>query len=305
MNLRYKGTPTNLGGTAVPGCGTIHKCEIAATLTKLSDDLEFPFDFNDYTLGSTGKREYSGDIDLVVDNAWWGKDGIGDFRKMLEEVYGKENVARNADMIHLKYPIIGYVGDFCRADPRTGFVQIDFNFGDTVWEKFYHYVDAKSEYKGAHRNLFISAICAATSHIDVERTPTMLMNGKEIPTIIDGFDRPTAIIRWKFGPNGFAWISRVSARGRDGNWMRKQTETILAGPYKDEHLIGSNLFPISYVPGDLSSLETLMAAVKRNFGITDQERIWKRAAGNFSDWRDGKLFEYPPEISKYFLLNDK
>jgi hypothetical protein len=48
-----------------------------------------------------------------------------------------------------------------------------------------------------------------------------------------------------------------------------------------------------------------MAAVKRNYGMTDCERIWKRSAANFHDWKDGRNFLYPEEISKYFPTDDK
>jgi hypothetical protein len=307
MKLRYIGTPTDLGGSAVPGCGTIYKSEIKPTLTKLSDDLEMPFDFNDFVVGSTGKREYSGDIDVVVDNKWWQKNdgGIVKFRQMLEEVYGKENVAKNGDIVHLKFPIENYNGTYQQSLPRTGFVQIDFNFGDYEWEKFYHYVDGNSGYKGAHRNLMISAICSVNSYTDFDNMPGEWMNGHFIPCLNDSYNRPTSIIRWKFGPNGFTEVSRVSAKSRDGNWMKKQVDTVLAGPYKDSHLIRLELFEYSSKLEDLDSLETLMAAVKRNYGMTDQERIWKRAASNFADWPQGKLFEYPPEIAAYFLPNDK
>lgn len=305
MKLRYIRLPDNLGGAAVPGCGTIHRSEIRATLTKLSDDLEMPFDFNDYILGSTGKRDYSGDIDLVVDDKWWGY-GISAFRQNLEEAFGKENIARNGNMLHLKYPIVRYNAEYAEAQPRTGFVQIDFNFGNAEWEKFYHYSDAESGYKGAHRNLMLAAICATVDvHVDTFNAPCDTILGESVPCAIDGYNRPTSIIRWIFGPNGFARVNRVSVKGRDGTWLKKQQDTVVEGPYKSPYDIRNILFPYSSHLNDLDSLETLMDAVKRNYGMVDQERVWKRTASNFSDWDQGKLFEYPIEISRYFLLNDK
>lgn len=291
MNLDYIVQPTDLGGTAVPGCGTIHQSEIKATLTKLSDDLEFPFDFNDYIIGSTGKREYSGDIDVVLDSKWW-DHGVTAFRDNLEQVFGKESVARNGDMLHLRYPIIGYEPLHNKCLPRTGFVQIDFNLADYEWDKFYHYSHAESAYKGGHRNLMISAICSKT-HMDIlDHTP-------------DSFNRPISTIRWKWGSNGLIRVQRTSAKDRDGNWMRKQKDEVLTLPYKDPADIADILFPDDGAVDDMLSMETLMAAVKRNFGMVDQERVWKGSARNFSDWNQGKMFHYPLEISRYFLPNDK
>jgi len=297
MKLKYISTPTDLGGTAVPGCGTIHESEITPTLTKLSDDLEMPFDFNYYTLGSTGKREYSGDIDLVVDDTWWGH-GIPTFRENLEETFGKENVARNGDMLHLKYPIVMYKEDLQEAQPRTGFVQIDFMFGDASWKQFYHYSDAESEYKGAHRNLMLAAICSElnTYHPLEYSSPD---------TVLVDMSKPRTIVRWKWGSNGFIQVNRHSVKDKHGHWKHKQEDVVLAGPYTDPQTIARVLFPSAQNADVFKSMETLMQAVKDNYGMVDCERVWKRAAGNFYDWPQGKLFEYPPEISRYFLQDDK
>lgn len=299
MKLNYLVTPGDLGGTAVPSCGTIHKSEIKETLNKLSDDLLSPFDFNDYMLGSTGKREYSGDIDLVVDPGWGLT--LPTFRELLESTFPKEDIARNGNMLHLKYPIVGYNAKFNDALPRTGFVQIDFNFGDAKWEKVYHYSNGSSAYKGAHRNLMISAICAATEEI----VPQKFTDFDTIVEYWDAYNRPVSVIRWKYGPNGFTKVHRKSQKDRNGIWMRKQNDTILEGPIKDENVIRNILFPVSSLPTDLDSLETLMDAVKRNYGMTDQERVWKRSASNFTDWNQGKLFKYPSEIAKYIPTDDK
>jgi hypothetical protein len=287
MKLRYLEIPPSEGGTAVAGCGTIHRSEVEATLTKLSDDLEMPFDFNDYVLGSTGKSEYSGDIDLVVDSKYWDQTGIGSFRQNLEEAFGKEVVARNGAMLHLKYPIVGYNSSFDERKPRTGFVQIDFNFGDVEWERFYHYSPGEeSEYKGAHRNLMLAAI---TTVVDVIRNDT-----------VDGYGRPTLMYRWKFGSNGLIRVQRASVKEKHTFvWKKKQDDTLIYGPHTDPAEIARYLLPVDGTPADFFSMETLMAAVKRNFGMVDQERIWRRTASNFMDWRDGKYFEYPEEITRY------
>lgn len=297
MKLAYISTPTDLGGTAISGCGTIHGSEIKDTLTKLSNDLEFPFDLNDYTLGSTGKREYSGDIDLVIDDAWW-DHGISAFRQNLEEVFGKDSVARNGDMLHLKYPIVEYKEVLQEAQPRTGFVQIDFIFGNKEWKQFYYYSDPESAYKGAHRNLMIAAICSVLNiYPDTELNDTY--------TIIWEGDRPAAITRWKWGSNGFTKVNRHSVKDKHGHWKHKQEDTVLAGPYTDPRVISKILFPIAQDVSVFNSVETLMSAIKENYGMVDCERVWRRSASNFADWNQGKLFKYPPEIEVYFQSNDK
>lgn len=291
MKLKYRVPPESEGGAALPGCGTIHLSEVKPTLTKLSDDLEFPFDLNEYTLGSTGKKEYSGDIDLVLDDKWYGH-GPTHLREELEELFGKENVARNSNMIHLRYPIVGYNATLDERKPRTGFVQVDFNLGDVEWERIYHYSPGdESEYKGAHRNLAIAAISTVSDVVSSR--------------ILDGYDRPSVQVRWKFGPNGFIKVQRTSVKDKTGIWKRKQDDVELLPPVKDATGIAKVLFPIDGKAADLHSLETIILAVKRNFGMVDQERIWRRCAENFYDWRDGRGFIYPPEIEKYCPPNDK
>lgn len=279
-----------MGGTAVSGCGTIHQTEIKDTLAELTEDLELPFDLNNYTLGSTGKREYSGDIDLVIDNKLW-TGGVTEFRQKLEEIFGKENVARNGDMLHLKYPIVMYKEDLQEAKPRTGFVQIDFMFGNALWKQFYHYSDENSEYKGAHRNLMLAAVCSE-------------LNTHPSPAIREGGEF-AAIIRWKWGANGFIQVDRHSVKDKHGHWKRKQEDTDLAGPFTNPYTIVNILFPASRSTNVLNSMETIMAAVKENYGMVDCERVWRRSASNFYDWPQGRLFEYPPEIAAYLPPNDK
>jgi hypothetical protein len=293
MELKYIVTPTDQGGAAVPGCGTIHQQEIGPTLTKLSYDLEFPFDLNDYIIGSTGKRNYSGDIDLVIDDKWWGH-GVTAFRENLEEAFGKENVARNGDMLHLKYPIVTYKEELQEAQPRTGFVQIDFNFGDPDWQKFYHYSPGEqSGYKGAHRNLAIAAISAV---VGIFEAPAR-----------DAQNRPIQLIRWIFGSAGFKRVMRRSLQDpRSGDWLKKQQDTVLDGPYFDPDSIAELLFrDENATEEDLESLETILAAVDKYCGLVEKERVYKRIASNFYEWPPGRNFYYPIEISRYFLSNDK
>lgn len=294
MKLNHKSEPSDNGGSAVLGCGTIHKSEIRATLDHLSSNFPcdvFGVNLNDYVLGSTGKREYSGDIDLVLDSSWC-RMSPGDFHAFLRLHFPIDAVARNGAMVHLRYPIIGYDATKDELKPRTGYVQIDFNFGDAAWERVYHYSPGDiSAYKGGHRNLAIAAI---TTVVDVKKSDE-----------VDTFNRPVVITRWKWSPHGFVRIIRVSKRDKHSNmWMKKQDDTIVKGPIFDANEIAKILFEDGTAK-DLDSLETLIEAVKRNFGMVDQERIWQRIASNFRDWKGADNFVYPPEIDRYFQSDDK
>jgi hypothetical protein len=287
MKLKYAKTPESEGGGAVPDCGTIHRSEIKSTLTQLSDELEFPFDLNDFVVGSTGKSEYSGDIDVVLDDKWWGHGSLA-LKQQLIEMFGEERVARNGSMVHLAYPISNYDESFNERKPRTGIVQVDFNFGNYEWEKFYHYSPGDtSEYKGAHRNLVIGAICGSVNTVNSEE--------------LDTYNRPITQERWKYSTAGFSRVLRKSKKDeRSGVWMKKQDDTILDGPHFDPNFIIKTLFPVSSSNNCMHSMETLLSNIKQNYSIEDQELVFKRIANNFGDWKGGEIFLYPTEISKHF-----
>jgi len=292
MELKYRTIPENEGGGAIPDCGTIHKSEVKPTLDKLSDDLGFHIDLNDFAIGSTGKKEYSGDLDLVLGDYEWGHGPVA-FKKHLDLIYNENDTRRTGTMIHLKYPIVNYKEELQERKPRTGFVQVDFIFGDVKWEKIFHFsAGAESEYKGFHRNILISAICTALA--------------TEVSDKLDTFGRPVSQIRWKFGPKGFVQVERVSTFNESsGKVHKKQKDTQLTTPVFDFHAVIGTLFPESNTLFDLDSVETLMNAVKRNYDKNTQEKVWKQIVYDLSMRDDAKMFIYPPEIAKYISENDK
>ena len=293
MKLKYSKPMPSEGGGAVPGCGTIHISEVKPTLTKLSDELEFPFDLNDFVVGSTGKSEYSGDIDVVIDKVWY--DGsVEDLHKDLKSLFNTEEIVRNGAMLHLKYPIENFDKQYAERLPRTGFVQVDFMFGDLDWEKFFHYSHgSESGYKGFHRNIAISAITRATAIVFSHE--------------LDDYGRPVSLERWKWSPKGLLRVVRTSrprANGAPG-WMKTQTDAVVDGPYKDIDFIARTIFPKDGTVDDLNSLETILDAIKRNYSKPMQETIYKRIAESFNEKADALYFSYPSEIERYFNPDDK
>jgi hypothetical protein len=290
MKLKYNTTPPSEGGAAVAGCGTIHKSEVIATLNKLSAVLELPFDLNDYTVGSTGKSEYSGDIDVVIDKLWY--DGnVEDLHTELRLVIDPDDIVRRGPMLHIKYPIEDFNDQYCARLPRTGYVQVDFMFGDVEWERFFHYSHGpESGYKGFHRNIAISAITAANAIVLTDE--------------IDEYGRPASVERWKWSPKGLLRIVRDSKQ-RGNRWLKGQTDTVIAGPHMDKDFIAQTIFPIDGTPDDLNSLETIIAAIHRNYPKAMQDTMFKLMADYFNDKADAIYFTYPPDIEQYFRPDDK
>lgn len=148
-----------MGGNAlaVP-VDRIHKTEIPLTLKFFSSTVKIPID-NLKLLGSTGKQESSGDLDLAVDVNKFSPQIVHErLVKFLKPDHC--TFQKGSNIGSYAFPIItdyGYLGD----------VQIDLMFVEnTEWAKFsYFSAGDKSKYKGAIRAILLSAV--ATS-IDVQ-----------------------------------------------------------------------------------------------------------------------------------------
>ena len=104
----------------------------------------------DNMLGSTGRKETSGDLDLGIDETKITKDVL--IQQLLRKGISAEDIKKSGDSVHLKTPILG--------DKSNGYVQTDFMFGDPEWQKFALNV-GDSSFKGVHRALLLASIAKA------------------------------------------------------------------------------------------------------------------------------------------------
>ena len=105
----------------------------------------------DNMLGSTGRKETSGDLDLGIDETKITKDVL--IQQLLKRGAKAEDIKKSGDSVHFKTPILG--------DKSNGYVQTDFMFGDPEFQKFSLVADGDSEYKGVHRALLLASIAKA------------------------------------------------------------------------------------------------------------------------------------------------
>ena len=104
----------------------------------------------DNMLGSTGRKETSGDLDLGVDETKISKDIL--IQQLLKRGVKAEDIKKSGDSVHVKTPILG--------DAKNGFVQTDFMFGDPEFQKF-ALNTGDSDYKGMHRAILLASIAKA------------------------------------------------------------------------------------------------------------------------------------------------
>ena len=264
-------------GGSMPGVGAIHIDEINPTLIPLEKELGI--DLRNNTLGSVGKREFSGDIDVALKID---ADKLPEFVKRLEASNQILGVTKSS-VIMTKVKIANF--DETKEDgrPRTGYVQVDFMPGDPDWLKtYYHSPNEKdSQYKGVYRNLMIASIAG---EYKVE-------NSEE--TIDDG--RPLQSKRFMFSPrDGLVRVLRRPVPAKSGNgYTKKNNNKIIAGPWKSADDIAKNLGLDN--GEDLYSYETLVTVIKKNLSPEDQKNIFTAFTNNNTIQGMG----IPPDIQEF------
>lgn len=269
----------------MPGVGAIHIDEIKPTLEVLEKVLQV--DLVNNTLGSVGKKHFSGDIDVAVNIQ---NDDVQAFMEKLKTIPEIVDVTKSS-VIMTKVKIQNY--DAAKQDidkERTGYVQVDFMLGDTEWMKtYYHSPHEKgiskdgrfSKYKGAYRTILMAII--ASFH-----------NRKYRGEMIDD-NRYEETEKFVFSPrDGLVRVLRTPVPKKSGKgYTKKNDSTIIAGPWKTANEIADVL---NLDHGEaLYSAETLIDVVKSNYSHEEQDKIF----GDFLDNEKVQRFGIPDELKDY------
>jgi hypothetical protein len=114
-------------------------------------------ELTDHMLGTTGKKEFSGDLDIAIDANEVNKN---EFAAKLGDYISKQGgdpkdwIRKSGISVHFKTPIKG--------DEKNGYVQADFMFGERDWMKWSMTGGREgSELKGSHRHMILSSISKA------------------------------------------------------------------------------------------------------------------------------------------------
>lgn len=250
-------------GGAMDGVGAIHIDEIEPTLDSLEKILGI--DLKNNVLGSVGKKEFSGDIDIALEIA---PEDIPAFVEKLKNIPEVLDLAKSS-VIMTKVKIADYdPNKKVEGKPRTGFVQVDFMPGDPGWLKtFYHAPHEKdSKYKGVFRNILMSSIAA---HLDRKDSEQKISDG-----------RPVQSERYMWSPtDGLIRVLRTPEPNKKGDgYTKKNNNKIIDGPYKDPNDIVKVLKLDS--ADDLYSYETLRKAMDKNYSPDLVNAVLKDFADN-------------------------
>jgi hypothetical protein len=138
----------------------INQTDVKSTLAWLEEMLP-GLDLQNNTLGSTGIKDTSGDLDIAIDANKLSKDQLTTQLAAWAQSHGfkpEEWVKKSGTAVHFKTPINGR--------PDSGFVQTDFMFlTDVPWSKFVlGAMPADSKYKGRERNVLMNSIAKSMGY---------------------------------------------------------------------------------------------------------------------------------------------
>jgi hypothetical protein len=249
-------------GGSMPGVGPIHIDEIEPTLAALERILKI--DLKNNVLGSVGKKQFSGDIDVAIQID---PNDIPAFVTRLERTPEIMDIAKSS-VIMTKVKIVDFDQSKQTTRPRTGYVQVDFMPGDPGWMKTYYHSpsETESKYKGVFRNIMIATIAAVLDRKDSDEK------------IDDG--RSVESERWMWSPtDGLVRIKRTPVPKANGTgFTKKNKNEILGEPIKDAEGIAKALRLDG--PKDLNSYESLKQAIESNYPEDMSQKILDSFAQN-------------------------
>lgn len=144
---------------------TINKYEVPDTLASLQSFLtQVGLPIVD-PIGSTGKRDVSGDIDVAVGpvKPMDKKEKLAFKSKLksdLGSLLGPENIALSGDNMHIRFPI---EGRFVRDDSEQEYVQVDLMFSEEPTNTAWLMAGTASGLKGVFRNLLLAFVAKVRS----------------------------------------------------------------------------------------------------------------------------------------------
>lgn len=266
-------------GGHMQGVGAIHISEIAPTLKRLERDLGI--DLQNNVLGSVGKKEFSGDIDVAIHIP---TEQLEDFRKRVDKSSIVDETVRGPLVLMSRVQIQNYNPDLETDRNRTGYVQVDYMMDeDPDWLKTYYHSPSETEsrYKGALRNIAIGVLSGLVDREESDQTTT------------DG--RPLEVERYMFSSKqGLVRVVRRPTPRRDGKGYTKSwTNEVVGGPWRTADEIAKVLRLGS--AKDLNSFETVFSAIEKNHS----EEVVKRFARAFAADKTVQGFGIPDELEKY------
>jgi hypothetical protein len=249
-----------VNGEQIQG-GRIHRDDILPTVRYISKLTGIDTnELMDGALGSVGKQESSGDIDVALNQNDADFEQLADVVKQQTE-WVKVNPGLKS--INLLVPIQGENSK--QLDEYNGYVQVDIFFGKKAWMKFaYFSAGETSKYKGLYRTMLIGAVAAArTQFTDYDEQGELLAKVGEV------FDLNKGILtQFRMRPRkktGSGYVKGMKPVGRDDPEWQERYGSVEAEVREidDPKEAAEFLFGPGTDPSELDSFEGVLEKVRQ------------------------------------------
>lgn len=274
-----------MGGNAFPSppLRRIQRTEIKPTLEYLVEVLSFPDLTMEYVtdnlMGSLGKQEDSGDIDIALNDRpclFVGQPDLPVFSlrqlaSRAREVLGDQFVSTKTlkgGQIQTAFPIAG--------NPKNGRVQVDFISGNPSWLKFTHYSPGldNSPFKG----VFISTMLGVLAKMRPVFKLTEMRDGEEVTVARVGYHydlelglyrrwarlKPKAKYLSEMDPDVFETLTPESPRFARLGYVDNPEQTL------------EMIFGCQVSLDEVSTFERLVQLLRSHYTEEEQEQIKDR-----------------------------
>lgn len=145
--------------TKEPLTQRINQADVVPTLQWLENIIDVPL--TDNTIGTTGKKATSGDLDIAVDETQYSKQDIIStlaswVSQNAPDAKATDYIQKSGITLHFKTPIKG--------DPANGYVQTDFMFGNPQFMIWSSQGEPEGKITGQHRQILINSIATAKGY---------------------------------------------------------------------------------------------------------------------------------------------
>jgi hypothetical protein len=306
FNLIYEAIMSDLiseGGNAFDNVVGIKKENIKPTIDLLEKLLFKPLGINKNLwtseLGSTGKKDISGDIDIAVNMSELmpklDAESVDEVKKIILNKLKELNIdcKKVSSNIHLKFPIQG--------SQKNEFVQIDiFNSSNLEFlkQKMFSPKGTDSKYKGAHRSSSLNSIFKeitlhiAEDAVDDEKNEFISPDGKKYPGMRfsyiaikdDGFFQITKTFKGKHGI-----LKTAKSDDTQTKFITDSFQEML------DILFGKG----KYTPNDLYSFETIWNNILMDSEFPYKNKLDDIVISLYHLYNNDERYNIPDEIIEY------
>jgi len=284
------------GGNALKHLGVIRisKQDILPTIKYFAQLTSIPLD-DLYLIGSGGKTQSSGDIDLAIDKSKY------DFKLTYQKIGSllqPEYCSSNAGT-HTAFFAIPICGDIDR-----GLVQIDLMFVDDIrWALFaYHSEGDKSNYKSAIRAILLSAVAASiedgtTAFVYDDKTGLLVARSSYTFDLTKGLRR---VYQYrKFKQDGIHYANNMSSvNPSELQRMYPNLNIIESFPVTDPVQALNIMFNGRHVlPNDVKSVENIISLINIFFSPSRRVKTYRYASLRCAPLKD--KMKIPEELQNY------